>query len=69
MAADKLANKIVPLKSLKNQSFAVADVPAAADHDGALIHCSNGAAGNPCLAYSNGTNWLQIAIGSAISAT
>jgi hypothetical protein len=69
MAADKTAGKNLPLLSVKNQSFAVADVPAASENTGAIIHCSNGAAGNPCLAYSNGTNWLQIALGSAISAT
>jgi hypothetical protein len=36
---------------------------------GDVAHCSNGAAGSPCLAYWNGTSWLRIAFGAAVSAT
>lgn len=50
-------------------SYAVADLPAAAGSSGMLVTCSDGASGSACLAYSNGTSWLQIAIGSAVSAT
>ena len=50
-------------------SFAVAAVPAAAAHTGKLIHVSNGAAGSPCLAYSNGTSWLRITLGAAVAAS
>ena len=49
--------------------YTVAGLPAADNNSGKLVYCSNGAAGDPCLAFSNGTNWLQIAIGSAVSAT
>lgn len=50
-------------------SAAVAGLPDATTSEGMLVVCSDGAAGSPCLAYSNGTNWLQIALGSAVSAT
>ena len=49
-------------------SYTVAALPAAADNAGKLVHCSNGAGGSPCLAYSNGTSWLQIALGAAVAA-
>jgi hypothetical protein len=50
-------------------SAAVAGLPAAASNTGKIYYCSNGAAGSPCLAYSNGTNWLRITLGAAVSAT
>ena len=49
--------------------YAVADVPAAASNTGNLIYCSNGDAGDPCLAVSNGTSWLRIALGIAVAAS
>lgn len=55
--------------SPKLPSFAVASLPAASGLTGHFIHCSNGAGGSPCLAYSNGTNWLRITLGAACSAT
>lgn len=45
-------------------TFAVADLPAAADYTGHAVFCSNGAAGSPCMAVSDGTNW-KVADGSA----
>jgi hypothetical protein len=45
----------------------VATMPPAANHPGALMYCSNGAAGSPCLVYSNGTNWLRVLIGAAVA--
>lgn len=50
-------------------SFAVAGLPSAAAYSGKMVFVSNGAAGSACLAYSNGTNWLQVALGAAVSAT
>lgn len=49
-------------------SYTVATAPAAASNGGKLIYVSNGAAGSPCLAYSNGTDWLRITLGAAIAA-
>lgn len=45
-----------------------ADYPAAS-WLGAVVYCSNGAAGSPCLAVSNGTSWLRIALGAAVAAS
>jgi hypothetical protein len=36
---------------------------------GDIAYCSNGDAGNPCLAVYNGTAWKRIALGTTISAT
>lgn len=49
-------------------SFAVAGLPAAASHTGKMVYVSNGAAGSPCLAYSNGTDWLRVVLGAAVAA-
>ncbi len=43
------------------------DYPAAS-WTGAAVYCTNGNAGLPCLAVSNGTNWLRIALGAAVAA-
>lgn len=53
----------------KLDTFAVASVPAAALHTGKMIYVSNGASGSPCLAYSNGTAWLRITLGTAVAAS
>jgi hypothetical protein len=50
-------------------SYTVAGLPSAASHTGAIVYCSNGAAGSPCVAFSNGTNWLRTDNNSAVSAT
>ena len=51
------------------ESYTVAGAPAASSHANKIIYVSNGDAGSPCLAASNGTNWLRISLGSTISAT
>lgn len=48
--------------------YTVAGVPAAADNARRLIFVSNGAAGSPVVAFSNGTNWLRVDTLAAISA-
>ena len=48
--------------------FTVATVPAAASFLGGLIYVSNGAAGAPVVAFSNGTNWLRVDTLAAIAA-
>jgi hypothetical protein len=50
-------------------SYTVATVPSAAAHAGRIIHVSNGNAGAPCLAYSNGTAWVRIVFGAAVATT
>jgi hypothetical protein len=51
------------------ESYTVATLPAAASHTGKLVYVSNGAAGSPCLAYSNGTSWLRSLLGVAVAAS
>lgn len=48
-------------------SYAVAGLPTAASSTGKIVYCSNGASGSPCLAYSNGANWLRIVLGAAVA--
>ena len=36
---------------------------------GRIIYVSDGDGGNPCLAVDNGTNWLRVNLGSAVSAS
>jgi hypothetical protein len=52
---------------LKPESYTVATVPSAAAFPAHAIHVSNGNSGAPCLAVSNGTDWLRIALGAAVS--
>lgn len=56
-------------KFLRLGQFAVAGLPAASGYTGHLAYVSNGDSGNPCLAVSNGTNWLRIALGAAVSSS
>lgn len=37
--------------------------------EGDCAYCSDGDAGDPCLAVYDGTSWLRIALGTAISTT
>jgi hypothetical protein len=45
----------------------VADVPPASAWPGAIIYVSNGAAGAPILAFSNGFQWLRSDTGTPLS--
>lgn len=50
-------------------SYSVAGLPAASGVSRGLVWCSNGDAGQPCLAVSDGTSWRRISLGAAVSAT
>lgn len=54
-------------------AYTVGTAPTASSYTGGLIYVSNGDAGSPCLAYSNGTNWIRTGTtsndGSAIAAS
>ena len=53
-----------------SDTFTVATVPAAsAENVGGMIYVSNGAAGHPIIAFSDGTNWLRVDTRAAISAS
>jgi hypothetical protein len=49
-------------------SFTVATAPTTAS-TGSVAYFSNGAAGNPVLAFYNGTDWLRCDTLAAISAS
>jgi hypothetical protein len=49
-------------------TYTVASAPSAAGLTGTIVYVSNGLAGAPCIAVSNGTNWISPA-GTTISAT
>lgn len=51
------------------RSFDVATLPPAADHAGGFVHISDGDAGAPCLAYSDGSAWRRVTLGAAVSAS
>jgi hypothetical protein len=73
MAVNDLARGKTGTRSINRskalQSSTVAALPAASANTGRLIYVTNGASGAPSLAYSNGTNWLRILLGAAVSAT
>lgn len=48
-------------------TFTVATAPDATKFTGAMAYFSNGAAGSPVVAFSNGTNWLRVDTLAAIS--
>lgn len=45
--------------SLEPPAYDLASLPDASSSTGRVIYCSDGGAGNPCLAFSDGENWLR----------
>lgn len=55
--------------AVKVPTYTVAGAPSASTAGaGTIIYVSNGAAGQPVLAFSNGTNWLRVDTLATISA-
>jgi hypothetical protein len=54
---------------LRLQPNTVAELTALTSEAGDVAYCSDGAGGNECLAFYNGTDWVRISVGAAISAT
>ena len=50
-------------------TYTVATAPSAASIAGSLIYVSDGAAGDPILAFSNGTDWKRSDTGATIAAS
>ncbi len=50
-------------------SFSVVTLPAASQNIRRLVWVTDGADGSPCLAVSDGTDWLRIDPGSPVSLT
>lgn len=61
-------NELTLEAPLKSQAYTVATVPLASRWTGSSIYVSNGAAGSPIMAFSNGTDWLRCDTGAAIAA-
>lgn len=57
------------LAAVQLQDYTVATVPSAAKLVGGIIYVTNGAAGDPVVAFSNGTNWLRCDTLATISAS
>jgi hypothetical protein len=54
---------------LRLQPNTVSELTALTSTAGDVAYCSNGAAGSPCVAFYNGTNWVRVSVGATISAT
>lgn len=66
--AAKLSRGVITKLPVTLASSAVAAVPSAAAYVGSIIYVTNGAAGAPVVAFSNGTNWLRVDTLANISA-
>ena len=54
--------------SVTLENFTVSTLPTNGT-TGRIVFVSNGDGGDRCLAVDNGTNWLRINLGSAVSST
>lgn len=54
---------------LKLTPKTVTQLEALTAFEGDIAYCSNGDAGSKCIAVYNGTDWLVLSLGSAISST
>ena len=59
-------NVRVPLNLLP---YTVNGVLALTKTAGSVVYCTNGDAGQPCLAVCDGTNWRRVSLGAAVSTT
>ena len=60
--------KIEDVLRLQTQSTAtVESLTSIAEGD--IVYVTDGDSGDPCLAVYNGTNWLRVSLGTAISST
>jgi hypothetical protein len=62
------ASKSTGGSPLKLKSYTVATVPAAGASARQIVYVTNGAAGAPVVAFSDGTNWKRIDTLANISA-
>lgn len=69
MATTTFSGPVVSTAGFISGSYTVATVPAAAGATGGLIYVSNGAQGNPILAFSDGSSWLRVDTRGAIAAS
>lgn len=65
----KAGNLVGGLRPTKLLSCTVATAPSAGNYVGHIIYVSNGAAGYPTVAVSDGSNWKRLDTLTNISAT
>lgn len=63
------SNGVRSLAPLRSGHYNMGTLPSAAAYLGFIIFVSNGDAGAPCLAVSDGANWLRISLGAAVAAS
>lgn len=69
-SSDQVTRRITDLERksrVRDGRYTVATVPDAATNVGVMIYVSNGAAGLPIMAFSDGSNWLRCDTRAAIS--
>lgn len=61
--------KLTSAQPVKLPSFTVQDLEDLTPRvwSGYLVRCSNGDAGDPCLAYCDGVSWKKIALGTKVT--
>lgn len=67
MAQSSFTGPVASTNGFVLPAYTVASAPSAADQTGVIIYVSNGLAGAPTVAVSNGTNWISAA-GTTIAA-
>ena len=50
------------------ENFTVAGLPTNGT-PGRIVYVTDGDGGNPCMAVDNGTDWVRVNLGSAVSST
>lgn len=73
MAATHFSGPVVSTNGFEGAvelpAYTVATAPSAASLAGTIVYVSDGAAGSPILAFSDGTDWLRSDTGAAIAAS
>ena len=69
MAATNFSGPVVSANGFVPPTVTVATAPAASAFPiGTIVYVSDGAAGSPILAFSDGTDWLRSDTGGVIAA-
>lgn len=68
LASLEVAERASFLQAPQLPGYTIAQLPSAAAHPRCLVYVSNGAAGAPVVAFSDGANWLRCDTLAAVSA-
>jgi hypothetical protein len=64
-----IAAAVADYQPKTGNTYTVSTLPAAASNVGRVVYVSNGSAGSPCAAISNGTVYKVIALGATVAAS